>query len=73
MLQHFTCVDAVTENSGTFPHIAMKVRKLPVFVEIEQASLYFQCIVILSQPCEKIEDVFFTGIESQILIAVASK
>ena len=73
MLQHFTGVDAVTENCGALPYISMKISKFSVLVEIEQASLYFQCIVILSQPCEKIEDVFFAGIVCQILIAVASK
>lgn len=51
----------------------MKVYKGAVRSEVEQCALDFQCVFVLPQPVEELEDVLPSGVESAVFVMVPAQ
>ena len=57
ILEQLSGIDAVVKGSRILAHIAVKIHIVSLGVDAEESALYFEGVVVFSQPLEELEDV----------------
>ena len=73
ILEQLSGIDAVVKGGRILAHITVKVHIISLRVYAEERALYFEGVVVLTQPLEELEDVGITRVEGAVVVVVLTQ